>query len=99
MLSQYQALSARCWPISSSMKAFAASMPASKRFMWPTCSTLPERASTGRRLSTSSTETPSGFSQRTCLPASSAMAAALTWKPSEVAMITASSAGSASISA
>ena len=35
------------WPISPSMKAFAASMPASKRFMWPTWSTLPERATPG----------------------------------------------------
>ena len=41
--------------------------------------------------------TASGFSQSTCLPASSARIAAATWKASAVAMITASTSGSASI--
>src|SRR5205807_165447 len=44
--SQYHALSASSWPISSEINARALCSPASKRFMWPTWSTRPDSATT-----------------------------------------------------
>ena len=40
--------------------------------MWPTCRTLPDAFTAAASSSTSSTETPTGFSHSTCLPAASA---------------------------